>query len=119
MASYRGLGSSSVKLAGLGFDPIEVMVRSYQKMLVEIELQERMALGEEIRFNKDKTPKAYNVEFHMNLVERAGLLAEKLLKFGYAPVKEAEDTNPLPVLRIQLNNEGDVFTLNQKDDADD
>jgi len=115
MARRLGLGSSASKLASLSFDPIEKMKIAYDQMCVEIEFQEGMNAGTHTRLNKDGSVKQYSVMFHMELVEKAANLAEKLLKYGYAPVKDGDDLKAPPVLHISLSDaEGSVFSLNHR-----
>ena len=120
MAKNKGLGSSASKLTSLKFDPIEKMVTAYDQLCTEILFQEGMRDGTHHRLNKDGSFKQYSVDFHMGLVERAGNLAEKLMKYGYAPVKDEGDEGQNAVLNIHLSDQGGTFTLNPKrEEADD
>lgn len=114
----KSLGSSVEKLAALGFDPIEAMVRQYQSLCEEIQMQEKIALGEIVRLRVDGKAKAYSPDYHMNIIDRAANLAEKLLRYGYGRVLEDKDVvpNTPPVLNINLSD-GTTITLN-KDDED-
>lgn len=119
MAKNLGLGTSAAKLRSLGFDPIEAQVKMYELMVEEIKNQEKLATGELVRLNKDGSTKAYSIGFHMSLVERAAMLSEKLMRYGYARVSESNEvTTDVPALNIRLNDQGGTFSLNPKDDTD-
>jgi hypothetical protein len=119
MSAKRGLGNSAHRLSSLGFDPIQKMAENYARLLKEIETQEQISEGTYHRLNKDGSHKAYLVDFHMDLIEKAANLAEKLLKYGYAPIKEAVEDKPVPVLHISLSDQGGTFTLGGNKDAAD
>jgi len=119
MAKNGSLGSSASKLASLGYDPIVMMLDQYKRMIEEIENQELIRDKKLVRLNKDGSAKAYNLDSHMLLLDRAAALAEKLMKYGYAPVKEDEADVNTPTLNIMLSDQGAVFTLNPKREDDD
>lgn len=110
--------SSVDKLDTLGFDPIEAMVKQYERMNAEIERQYLVQTGELVLLRADGKPKAYSAEYHMALIERASNLSEKLLRYGYARVDEKSEGGQIvtPVLNIHLSDRpGDVFTLTPDD----
>lgn len=113
----KSLGSSVEKLVALGFDPIEAMVKQYEALCEEIRTQEKIALGELVRLRADGKPKAYSPDYHMNIIDRAANLAEKLLRYGYGRVPEDKDLVPTtpPVLNINLSD-GVTVSLNKDDD---
>lgn len=110
--------SSVDKLDSLGFDPIEAMVKQYQRLNDEIERQYLVQSGELVLLRADGKPKAYSAQYHMSIITQAAMLGEKLLRFGYARVDEKSEGGPIvaPVLNIHLSDKpGDVFTLSTDD----
>jgi len=118
MARNKGLGSSASKLSELGFDPIVMMLDQYKRLLYELDIQEQIRDKKLVRLSQKGTPLAYNFDGHMALIERTANLAEKLLKYGYAPVKDGEEDVNTPTLNIMLSDQGAVFQLNPKREED-
>lgn len=111
--------SSVDKLASLDFDPLEAMVKQYTRLNEEIERQYLVQSGELVLLRADGKPKAYSAEYHMSIIDKASILSEKLLRYGYARVNEGADNGPpvVPVLNIMLSDKaGDKFTLSAGDD---
>jgi len=113
---YRGPGSISAaeKLRSLGFDPIEVMVRTYKEVCKEAEIQAGMRDGRIVRLKADGNPRQYVPEVHMAVIDRQIAIGEKLLRYGYARVPETNDLNIglTPSLNITLHDTDETFILN-------
>jgi len=95
---------------------LAMMYEQYERLIAEIKNQEKIERKEMTRLNKDGSEKAYNLITHMDLVERAANLAEKLMKYGYTPAKDDDDDTPTPTLNINLTTDNTTFTLNPRRD---
>ena len=113
----KALGNAVDKLAELGFDPIEAMVKQYQRLQAELEIQEQIASGAQIRLRLDGKPKAYDVGHHMNVIKQATELGRELLRYGYGRVledKDVERSKAPPSLNIVLTD-GTTSVINDTD----
>jgi hypothetical protein len=102
----RGQKRSIKRLEELGFDPIQEMVNTYDKLLGELEYQEGMRMGTVVEVRGDGKARAYRAEIHHALYDRLTNIAEKLVRYGYGRVPEGivVDPSTIPPLRIELTD---------------
>lgn len=102
-AEGKALTNSQRRLATLGFDPMESLVDSYNKICAEIVYQEKRRSGELVELHANGKQKAFNLQILLGLYEQKIAIGDKLLRYGYGRVPE---TNNLEV------SEKSMLTIN-------
>ena len=97
---------SITTLSRLGFDPIVQLVKQYNVIVDEIELQERIRDGRLTELDHKGNVKRYSYKEHMILHDRLTNISKELLRYGYGRVSETIQTDPdnLPTFNVILNN---------------
>lgn len=113
---------STTRLRQLGFDPLEKMVKLYEKISGEIIWMER--LRDKTQINKDGSERRYSPMTHANLLTLQQKLITDLMRYGYARVPETViEEKPLHGITINLTPKGGLFVpdldTNGTEDEDD
>ena len=98
-----------VRLAELGFDPIEKLVELYHEISKEIAELEQLKTNPLVLKNGDT--RRYSSMAHAQLITTQQKLINDLMRYGYARVPETVNVKPdtPPALVINLTPDGGVF----------
>jgi hypothetical protein len=117
---YRfGYTLSQQRLRKLRFDPIDSLIKQYQKLEWEVQYQEKMRTGEIVELNSQGKPRAYRAEVHHALYDKLIKIGSELLKYGYgkAPDENILETPPEnPRLIVNLHATDTSFIERSKAD---
>jgi len=115
------LGSAVTKMQAMGFDPLEAIITQYNNLCAEIKIQERIRDGDFTRLRADGKARAYSPEFHTGLCEKAVIMADRLMRYGYGRVLEEKDVYApsVPSLNINLSDGTTTIINPEEDDGDD
>jgi hypothetical protein len=118
--SKRFVGTSIGALSRLGYDPIEELTKNHERILKQIERQEKVSNGQLTQLNGDGKTINYNAEVHMNLYDKLTKISEALLRYGYARVPENNDEKVARnnSLTINLTAKGDKYIINASEGFD-
>lgn len=74
-----------------GYDPIEALIDTHEKVSKEIEVQEMMGVNG-VLVRDDGTTRKYYADGHYNLLDKQIKIGETLLRYMYGRVPESEAT---------------------------
>lgn len=115
---YHAGGSRSVaRLRNLNFDPIKVLVDKYNELELEVERQKKIRDGWIVELTATGKPKSYRPEVHHALYDKQISIGEKLLRYAYGRVPEAntDEQKPAMPLVVNLTKKGETYVVNDED----
>lgn len=122
----RGAQRSITRLKQLRFDPLEKLVKQYERLDEEIMCYKQIRAGTRIELLGNGKPRTFSYEVLMKMEEQLQTIAKELLRYGYGRVPEGEDPNAHKQrsggLVVKLHRQGDVYTAGtgpEEDDDDD
>lgn len=103
--------AASRKMAQMNFDPLEKLIKLYQKIQGEVIWMESLKEGSVVK--KDGTTHRYSKTAHAELLNQQQRLLTELMRFGYARVPETVniETNELPSPVINLTPKSPSITV--------
>ena len=116
VTAYSGGGPKAVrKLAQMGYDPIEELIKKYRLLEKEVERQEKIRDGLIVELTSTGKPRAYRAEVHHALYDKLIAVGDKLLRYKYGRVPETiEIKHERPAaMVVQLTKAGDTYNIGE------
>lgn len=116
----RNLGahlSASERLARMGWDPLGEMVQVQRKILAELDRQEARRDNTIVELTSSGKVRYYNEETHYALFDKLIAISDKLMRYSYKRVSEAETKEEAPLLPliVNLSQDGDQYVIGGDD----
>jgi hypothetical protein len=119
---YSGSRLSQARLKELGFDPIERLTVTYERLQNELTYWEALRSGKLVALDpKTGREIRYNAEVHASIYDRVIKIEESLLRYGYSRVPETpEEGSDRPAgMIINLNDTEEQFRIGLIEDMPD